>query len=175
MSFIENGLLKPDKQEKSKILSKEEIDLKVSKDSGFSTFFAILGVLTLIAGVFAMVQCSDASNYNGKKDQLGISAVSCLIVSFNLFFASHIITILANARWSLNQIALNTAQTESSTSLISELVQDLQKISEHGKEQPEELKKKSIQRKPLTSSNIPEKTDSSKNVSDFDSGSPPLV
>tara|TARA_B100001093_G_scaffold379674_1_gene365027 strand:+ start:259 stop:774 length:516 start_codon:yes stop_codon:yes gene_type:complete len=171
MSFIEQGI----QGIKEETTSKEAIDLKVSKDSGFSIFFLVLGILTFGAGLLCMVGCAEASNYSGKKDQYGITAASCFIVSFNLFFASHIITILANARWSLNQIALNTAHTESGTSLISGVVQDLQKISEHGKEQPEELKKKSIQRKPLTSSNIPEKTDSSKNVSDFDSGAPPLV
>ena len=80
-----------------------------------------------------------------KKDQLEFLQFSCLIVSFNLFFASHIITILANARWSLNQIALNTAQTESNLHLlISELVQDLQ-ISEHEKSNQKSLRKKSIQ------------------------------
>ena len=123
------------------ITSKEAIDLKVSEDSGYASFFAILGVLLLLASICSMFGCAQASNYYGEKDKLMIVTASCLVACFNCFFASHIITILSNARWSLNHIALNTMNRESSNPLLSGVVDELKKISEQNKEQTEALKK----------------------------------
>lgn len=120
--------------------STDDIDLGVHASSGFATFFALLGTLSLLAAIVSMVGCGNASNYYGKQDELKIIAASFFVVCFNCFFASHIITILANVRWSLNKIALNTSHRESNNLSLNVVVDQLKKISKQNKVQSEALK-----------------------------------
>ncbi|MDA8775500.1 hypothetical protein N9N13_07210 [Opitutales bacterium] len=122
-------------------INDEKIDLKVPKDSNFAFIFTGLGVLFLFGTLLMIVQCNSVSNYSGKADQAAIAAISCFVLCFNCFFASHIISILANARWSLNQIAQNTLHKKSDTLSLSSVIDEFKKISEQNKEQSESLKK----------------------------------
>lgn len=120
--------------------STEDIDLGVHESSGFAIFFGLLGSLFLVIGLGFIVGCTEV-RYDDDKQAMAIASASSFVAGFNLLFASHIVTILANARWSLNKIALNTSHRESNNLSLTGVVDELKKISKQNKEQSEALKK----------------------------------
>lgn len=119
----------------------KENNLEISQDSGFAFFFIILGCLFIFGGLFNASECSEASNYYGKRDEYAIWAISCFVLCFNCFFAAHIISILANSRWLLNQIYQNSLPQKSDTISHPRVIDELKKISEQNKAQSEALTK----------------------------------
>lgn len=124
---------------KEEITSTDAIDVEVPESSGFASFFFALGTLFLLGGFGFIIGCTDARHDD--RQALAIGSISSFVVCFNLFFASHIVTILANSRWFLNKIALNTAHRESDTSSLTKVMDQFKKISKQNKEQSEALKK----------------------------------
>ena len=112
------------------------------KDSGFATFFTLVGVVCLILSVFSVIQCSDSSvRYRGESGQFAIGAMSLIVVAFNCFFGAHIVKILANIRWFTCKTSEKLSSESIDPSLFSRVVDELKKISEQNKEQSESLKK----------------------------------
>lgn len=108
------------------------------QDSGFATFFTIVGVICLILSVFSVIQCSESRTGS---DQFAIGAISLIVVAFNCFFGAHIVKILANIRWFTYKTSIKRSQEPVDTSLFSGVIDELKKISEQNKEQSEALKK----------------------------------
>lgn len=123
---------------KEEITSTDAIDVEVPESSGFASFFFALGTLFLLGGFGFIIGCTDARHDD--RQALAIGSISSFVVCFNLFFASHIVTILANSRWSLNKIALNTSHRESNNLSLTVVVDQLKKISKQNKVQSEALK-----------------------------------
>ena len=112
---------------------KVEDSVPFSKDSGFSTFFAILGLLSLVFGFFLMTQCSEARG--DSSTEFGIVAIICVIVAFNGFFAAYIVNVLSNIRWYTYKTSLNNGGSDVGSSEFSEVVKQLKTISDQKNEQ----------------------------------------